>query len=268
MNLPRRAAIFTILHRLAEQAADEIERTLFERDPDWHKPAPQIPPKTAPAGFAQANTEPPPRTLAPIAQSNNEPVSDTAAQFPPKFFTQHAAEQHLREILQLGDGLHDLTRLLKTYADLANDARALTEPQKQASPQEEPKTQEEPPRPPIGYQRQSPRPNPDNVWGAVHKLRERFGEEAASILIDALSGRMDTRTEKIVREEAEKIEAKRQADAKPDPIAARVDRCADEANSSARMDRICAELQRKYTQELWLIVRNLPTPKSDPDPTR
>lgn len=228
MNLPRRAAILTILLAHAEQAASEIERLLFERDPYRRKPLPQIPPKTAPAGFAQANAEPPPRDLAkPTAQEPAHAPQDTAAQFPPKFFTQYAAEQHLREVFQVRDGLLDLARLLKTYVELANDSRALTEPQEQASPQEPPKACELAPPPKTDDQKTDdhqapPRPNPDNVWGAVHKLRARFGEEAAQVLIEALSGRMEAQAEKVAREEAEKIEAKRQAEAKRERITERV----------------------------------------------
>lgn len=187
MNLVRRAQVLNIILAHMTNAADEIERVLFERDPDWRKHAPSPSPTNAPAGFAQV-----------------------------------AAEDHLRALAEQGRDPDQAARDYLAQPDerpVIDDAfeRALqTHRERHAKPQDASSTQEQPKR------QEPPRPNPDNVWGAVHKLRERFGEEAAQVLIEALSSRMDAQAERIAREEAEKIEAKRQADAEREPLEQRV----------------------------------------------
>lgn len=175
MNLPRRAAIAKVLTTHAEQAADEIERILFERDPDWTRRHPSPAPQNSPSSFAQLAAEEHLRALADEGHSPAEIARDYLAQ-------PDAFEEALR-----------IHQERNNSADNANATAASNSPN-------------------ISHQRQEdpPKPNPDNVWGAVHKLRDRFGPEAAQILVDALSQEMQGRMDAAAQRVCEEVEREKQ----------------------------------------------------------
>lgn len=182
MNLVRRARILNILLAHMTQAADEIERVLFERDPDWTRRQPSPSPANAPAGFAQA-----------------------------------AAEEHLRALASEGYDADEVARDYLAQPDAPPNTPDAFERAIQAHREQDAKLQQHPsPQDP-------PRPNPDNVWGAVHKLRDRFGNEAAQILVDALSREMEGRMDAAAQAQCVKAEHEKwQRDQERDRITERV----------------------------------------------